>query len=55
MGLLGSLTKTVMNVVTLPIVIAIDVAELPFRVMDGEIPGTYTAEHLKKIRDDLLD
>ena len=55
MGLLGSLLRTAVNVVTLPVAIAVDVVETPFKVMDGEVPGTTTAKHLEKIKDDLLD
>lgn len=55
MGLLGSLLKTAVNVVTLPVAIAVDVVEAPFKAVEGDTPGTTTAKHLEKIKDDLLD
>ena len=55
MGLLGSLTKTVMNVVALPVAIATDVVEASSKAVEGDMPMTTTAKHLEKIKDDLLD
>ena len=55
MGLLGSLLKTAVNVVTLPVAVAVDVLEIPKKAVEGDVPGTTTARHLERIKDDLLD
>ena len=55
MGVLGSLIKTAVNVVTLPVAVAVDVLEAPKKAVEGEMPGTTTARHLERIKDDLLD
>lgn len=55
MGLLGSLIKTAVNVATLPVAVAVDVIEAPFKAVEGDTPGTTTAKHLNRIKDDLLD
>ena len=55
MGLFDSLIRTAVNVVTIPVAVAVDVVEAPFKAVNGEAPGTTTARHLNRIKDDLLD
>ena len=55
MGLLDSLIRTAVNVVTLPVAVAVDVLEIPAKAVEGDTPGTTTARHLNRIKDDLLD
>lgn len=55
MGLLDSLIKTAVNVATLPVAVAVDVLEAPKKAVEGKIPGTTTARHLERIKDDLLN
>lgn len=55
MGLFDSLIRTAVNVATLPVAVAVDVIEAPFKAVDGQVPGTTTAKHLERIKDDLLD
>lgn len=55
MGLFDTLIKTTVNLVTLPVAVAVDVLEAVPKAIEGEIPGTTTAKHLAKIKDDLTD
>jgi hypothetical protein len=56
MGLIDSVFNTVVNVaVKLPVALAVDVVESPFKIMDGDVPGTTTAKQLKRIKEDLED
>ena len=49
------LFKTIVNVVTLPVAVAVDILEIPKNAANGDMPGTTTARHLGRIKDDLLD
>lgn len=55
MGILGSLLKTAVNVVTLPVAVAVDIIEAPGKAVEGDTPGTVTARHLERIKEDLVD
>jgi len=51
MKLFGQLVRTVVNVVTLPVAVVKDVATLGGVCTKGDL-DPYTAEHLKKIKDE---
>jgi hypothetical protein len=40
---------------TLPVAVAVDVLEAPAKAVRGDLPGTTTARHLERIKDDLME
>ena len=44
------LFKTIVNVVTLPVAVAVDILEIPKNAANGDMPGTTTARHLDASR-----
>jgi hypothetical protein len=43
------------NLAALPVAVAVDVLEVPAKAVRGDLPGTTTARHLERIKDDLLE
>lgn len=53
MGAFDIFFNTIVNAATLPVAVAVDIIEAPFKAVEGEVPGTTTAKHLSRIKDGL--